>query len=279
MSTAHPTPHAMPTVTSERVKACCADAYGADAVALLLGESYHPGGLGLTRRLADALGLRPGRRVADVACGPGASARLLAAGYGVAVDGVDLGEATLARARAATREAGLQARVRFHLGDAERLPLPDGAFDAVICECALCTFPDKLAAAREFARVLRPGGRVGITDVTVASRRSLPKGLTTLAARVACIAEARPAAEYARLLTDAGLRITRLEGHADVLAGMLDQIEARVALLRITAADRLADAGVDLGAVCRYTALAARALANGTLGYCLLVADKPADKP
>ena len=59
-------------------------------------------------------------------------------------------------------------KVRF-LGDAERLPLPDNTFDALVCECAFCTFPDKATAAAEFARVLRPGGRVGITDVTVAA--------------------------------------------------------------------------------------------------------------
>ena len=47
-----------------------------DAVALLLGVSYHPGGLALTRRLAAALDLRPGQRVIDVASGPGATARL-----------------------------------------------------------------------------------------------------------------------------------------------------------------------------------------------------------
>ena len=55
-------------------------------------------------------------------------------------------------------------KVRFHLGDAERLPLPDNTFDALVCECAFCTFPDKATAAAEFARVLRPGGRVGIAD-------------------------------------------------------------------------------------------------------------------
>jgi hypothetical protein len=46
--------------TPEQIKSCCAAAYGQDAVALVLGESYHPGGLALTRRLADSLGLRTG---------------------------------------------------------------------------------------------------------------------------------------------------------------------------------------------------------------------------
>lgn len=62
------------------------------------------------------------------------------------------------RARAAADKAGLSGKVRFHLGDAERLPLPGNTFDALVCECAFCTFPGKAAAAAEFARVLRPGG-------------------------------------------------------------------------------------------------------------------------
>ncbi|HWN63045.1 MAG TPA: methyltransferase domain-containing protein, partial [Streptosporangiaceae bacterium] len=130
-----------------QIKACCAAAYGQDAVALLLGESYHPGGLALTRRLAQALGLRPGRHVIDVASGPGTTARLLAAEFGATVDGVDLGQPAVERARSAAEAAGLPSAVRFCVGDAECLPLAGGLADAVVCECAFCTFPDKAAAA------------------------------------------------------------------------------------------------------------------------------------
>ena len=121
---------ARPVVDSpgpDALKACCAATYEADVVALLLGESYHPGGLDLTRRLARALGLRPGQRVLDVACGPGATACLLAGEFGVEVDGVDLGEASVERARAAGAQRGLDGRVRFHLGDAEHLPFDEDA--------------------------------------------------------------------------------------------------------------------------------------------------------
>ncbi|GAB3394257.1 class I SAM-dependent methyltransferase [Amycolatopsis echigonensis] len=262
------------TADPAEIKACCAASYGQDAVALVLGESYHPGGLNLTRRLADVLGLRSGLRVVDVASGPGATARLLAGEYDVTVDGVDLGESTVERARSAVEEAGLVDRVRFHLGDAERLPLPDGSADAVVCECAFCTFPDKATAAEEFARVLRPGGRVGITDVTVAED-GLPEELRTLAAWVACIADARPVGQYTDILAGAGLVTGYVEEHDAALARMVEQIEARVRVLRMTAADRLAAAGVDVDAVLRYTALAKHAVTDGLLGYRLLVAEKP----
>ena len=258
-----------------RIKACCAAAYGQDAVALVLGESYHPGGLALTRRLARALGLRPGQHVIDVASGPGATARLLAAEFGVTVDGVDLGQSAVDRARSAAEAAGLPVTVRFSVGDAERLPLPGGMADVVVCECAFCTFPDKAAAAGEFARVLRPGGRVGITDVTVADG-ALPAELTTLTGWVACIAGARPVSRYTDILAVAGLRTVRVEPHDDALARMIDQIEARLAVLRMTAADHLMAAGVNVDAVLRYTAVTRRAVADGLLGYALLVAEKPA---
>jgi arsenite methyltransferase len=164
------------------VKACCAAAYGNDAAALLLGESYHPGGLTLTRRLAGLLDMQAGWRVVDVACGPGTTARLLAAEYAVSVDGVDLNPTQVDVPGA-----------RVHRGDAERIPLPDASFDVVVCECAFCTFPDKNRAVAEAARLLRPGGRFGLTDVTVAG--PLPGELRGLAAWVACIAVARPLEE------------------------------------------------------------------------------------
>lgn len=262
------------TAWPDEIKACCAAAYSRDAVALVLGDSYHPGGLALTRRLADALELRPGKRVIDVASGPGTTARLLAVEYGVTVDGVDLGADSVRRARAATADAGLSGRVRFHKGDAERLPLPDAAADAVVCECALCTFPGKEDAVAEFARVLRPGGRVGITDVTV-DEGSLPEELTTLAAWVACVAGAQPTRRYAGLLEAAGLRVVRAERHDEAISAMAGQVDARVRVLRMSGAGRLAAAGIDADAVIRYVDLVRRAVADGALGYSLLVAEKP----
>ncbi|GAA2128791.1 class I SAM-dependent methyltransferase [Streptomyces synnematoformans] len=257
----------------DALKACCADAYSSDVVALLLGESYHPGGSALTRRLADGLHLAAERRVLDVASGRGTTALLLADAYGVRVDGVDYAPAHTALARDAARAAGLAERAAFATGDAEHLPHPDAVFDAVVCECALCTFPDKARAAAEFARVLKPGGRLGITDVTAAPDR-LPPELTGLAARIACIADARPLAEYAGILAAAGLRTVRTERHDQAMTRMIDQIEARLNLLRMTAAGRLAEAGVDLAAAPAVLAAARAAVADGTLGYALLIAER-----
>lgn len=254
------------------VKACCAAAYGHDAVTLLLGESYHPGGADLTRHLADVLRLRPGERVVDVASGLGTTALLLAGDYDVEVVGVDLGEAQVRKARSRAQQLGLDHRVRFEVGDAERLALADADADAVVCECALCTFPGKEAALAELARALRPGGRVGITDVWLDPHRLDPE-LGGLAGRVACLADARPIAEVCAMVERAGLGVTGVERHDDALLATIDQVEARLRALRL--ADLPLLRGLDLRRGVDLARRAADAVRRGDAGYMLLAATKP----
>jgi len=256
------------------IKACCAAGYSSDLVSMLLGDSYHPGGLGLTRHLLDALDLRPGDRVVDVACGIGTTSLVAAQEYATTVAGVDLSEANVARAGAAATEAGLRDRVGFWPADAEALPFGDAECDAVICECALCTFPDKSTAVGEMARVLRPGGRVGITDVT-AHRERLPQELTGLGAWVACVADARPAEEYEALVTAHGLEVRLVEWHHRELDRLVLQLGARIELLRMTQRRRVEDLGLDIARAAAVVAAARDAIASGALGYVLLVAEKP----
>ena len=192
------------TADAEAAKACCAAAYGVDVVGLFLGDSYHPGGADLTRRLADLLALSPGERVLDVAAGIGTSALLLALERHVDVLGIDLGENQIDRARLRASVAGLARRARFELGDAERLTVDEGSFDAAVCECAFCTFPDKATAAAELARVVRPGGRIGISDVWLHPEHLDPE-LAGLAGRIACLADARPVDELCALLERGGM--------------------------------------------------------------------------
>ncbi|MEU3048067.1 methyltransferase domain-containing protein [Streptomyces sp. NPDC006984] len=262
------------------LKSCCATAYQSDAVAAILGDSYHPGGLTLTRHLARTLGLRPGMRVLDVASGPGTTALALATEFGCEVVGVDLGEQNVARAGHAAEKAALADLVTFHTGDAEQLPFEDGSFDAVVCECAFCTFPDKPTAARELARVLRPGGRVGITDITVAPG-GLPPELTDLAGWVACLADARPLEQYADLLAAAGLRTALTERHDDALRRMVEQIDARLRVHRMTPTSKTGSllTGADIDRALALTGQAAQAVSAGTAGYALLIAEKPKEAP
>ncbi len=252
------------------VKSCCASAYSSSAARWLLGDSFHPGGAGMTSHLGRALRVGAGNLVVDVASGPGTSALQVARETGCDVLGVDLSVANAAAASRAAAKAGLAVRVRFVQGDAEALPVRDEACDGVLCECALCTFPDKPVAARELGRVLRPGARVAISDLT-ALRQELPPQLTSLQAWVACIADARPLDEIAALLEDGGLVVEITERHDDALGAMLDRIDARLKVARLLGG--LSGGGVGEG---RELVAAARdALARGLLGYAVLVARRP----
>jgi SAM-dependent methyltransferase len=240
----------------EDVKACCAPLYGSSAARWLLGDSFHPGGAALTSRLIVALDVGQGATIVDVASGPGTSALHAARETGCAVVGIDLAPECVAAAREAAAEAGLSDRVRFETGDAEDLPFPDEGFDGAICECSLCIFPNKPKAAAELARVLRPGARLALSDVT-AERAALPPSLQTVAARVACLADAWPLTETAGLLERAGFEVEATESHDGALVELLDRIDARLRPLEL---------GLDLLDAAR------SAVDRGVLGYGVVVA-------
>ncbi len=256
------------------LKSCCAAAYESDLARLLLGGSFHPGGLALTAWLGERLGLSARARVLDVACGRGASAIFLAQRFGCRVTGIDFGRENIAEAKARAEQAQLADLVRFDTGDAERLDYPDAGFDAVVCECAYCTFPDKRAAARELIRVLGPGGRLGLSDLTRSG--DLPGEFTGLLAWIACIGDARPAAEYVAHLQMAGFRSVVAEAHDDALAGMVRDIQARLLATEVMVKlEKVNLPGVEFREANALAASAAHAVRAGLLGYTLITATKP----
>jgi len=259
------------TLAPQEVKSCCASAYSSSAARWLLGDFFHPGGAELTSRLARALRVGAGNLVVDVASGPGASAIQVALQTGCDVIGVDLAAASVAAATRRAEKAGLSDCVRFVQGDAEALPLDDESADGVLCECALCTFPDKAMAAGQFVRVLKPGARVAISDIT-ALPEDLPPELTSMQAWVACIADARPLEEIASLLEDGGLVVETTERHDHQLAAMLDDVDARLRTAGLLGVGLFSD-GIAKG---RELVVAAQeSLARGLLGYAVVIARRP----
>ncbi len=256
---------------SAELKSCCAALYQSDFARLLLGDSFHPGGLRLTARLGEQLGLGPCVRVLDVAAGKGESAIFLAKQFGCQVVGVDLGTRNVEEANARAQAAQVASLVSFVEGDAERMDFPDASFDAVICECAFCTFPDKRAAASEFARVLRPQGRVGMSDLTRSG--PLSRDLEGLLAWIACIADARPVEEYAGCLKAAGFAVISMEPHNNALAEMARDVQGRLLGIEIMAKLKKLDLpGVDFEQAKQRARAAAKAIREGLLGYSLIVA-------
>ena len=125
-------------------------------------SSVHAGGPDLEAMIA-AAALRGDERVLDVAAGAGHTA-LAFAPYVASVVAVDLTEAMVATGQRLAEEQEI-GNVTFVPGDAEHLPFPDASFDRVTCRYAAHHFPRPAAAAREWARVLRPGGRLLLVDV------------------------------------------------------------------------------------------------------------------
>ena len=112
--------------------------------------------------------LQPGERVLDLGSGAGTDTLVAAQMVGDKghVTGIDMTSAMLAKARAAATEMGAT-NVEFVEGEVERLPFPDGSFDVVISNGVIDLIPDKDAVFSEINRVLVPGGRLQIADVTI----------------------------------------------------------------------------------------------------------------
>ncbi|MFC7037376.1 GNAT family N-acetyltransferase [Nonomuraea rubra] len=162
--------------------------------------------------------LRPGEVVLDLGSGGGIDVLLSARRVGPEgrVYGLDASADMLALARRNAGQAGAR-NVEFLHGTIERVPLPDRAVDVVISNCVINLSSDKAAVLAEAFRVLRPGGRFGVSDVVVDGEQD-PERRAAAERRVGCAAGALPAGEYRGLLAAAGftgVRVTLTADHGD----------------------------------------------------------------
>jgi SAM-dependent methyltransferase len=163
--------------------------------------------------------LKPGEVVVDLGSGGGLDVFLAAQKIGPTgrAIGIDMTPEMIERARANAATGGYT-NVEFHLAPIDRLPLPDASADCVISNCVLNLAPDKPAVFREIFRVLKPGGRLAVSDIALKSE--LPESIaTSLAAYVGCIGGAIRIDDYRTELRKAGFEFVEIvDSHADLNA-------------------------------------------------------------
>lgn len=152
--------------------------------------------------------LREGEVVVDLGCGGGLDVFLASQKVGPKgkAIGVDMTRSMLARARKNAKrgpDGKPFGNVRFIQAKIDDIPLPDASVDCVISNCVINLAPDKPGVFKEIARILKPGGRLAVSDIAL--KRKLPAGLAeSVAAYVGCIAGAVRITEYRRMLKEAG---------------------------------------------------------------------------
>ncbi len=223
-----------------------------------------PGGLALTERALAFCGLPTGAVVLDVGCGLGATIEVLAQ-RGLAAIGVDP-SAELLRSAREQHTSGLYVRAT-----GERLPLASGTMDAVLAECSLSVIKDADRAVAEFSRVLKPGGKLVVSDIYL-RRPEFAPALRCLSL-AGCLGGACSREELADRLARHGLLVVQWEDHSAayrqfaaqllMAGGSLEQLWSRAE-------------GVDCRTDCSNVQ---RMISAAKPGYFLLVAERQSFAP
>jgi len=205
---------------------CCSDFYQLPIVSLLLGDSFHPGGLTLTRKLASKTLVNRKSLVLDIAAGKAASAKFICEHYGAKVYAVDLG---LENLQLIPRKSDNQQLFPI-IADATLLPFTDNCFDVVFCECALCTFKNRDSALKEIYRVLKPGGFIAISDIYLNSK--LPKILQQQLTTFLCISGALSTQMSQATIVSAGFEQVKFYDESEHLLSMVSSVESKIEKLQ-----------------------------------------------
>jgi arsenite methyltransferase len=243
----------------------CCRVYEQDVVRNATGVAIRPGGLALTDRALRFCSPAAGSHVLDVGCGAAATVEHLADVWHVRAVGIDPSRHLLA--------AGRQRRPDLPLTQAvgERLPFPGGAFDVLLAECCLSLMGDADRALAEFARVLRPGGALIVSDMYARSPGGTrPAGRPTLAC---CLNSALSRGWLEARLPRHGLAMTLWEDHSAALRQITGQIIFEHGSLD---AFWRAVAGGSPEAAAEAGTLARRSIARLKPGYFLMLAEKTA---
>jgi arsenite methyltransferase len=222
------------TPVSPGPSSCCSDFYEQDWVRYLAEDIFHPGGQELTKKTIAAMNLPAGAAIADLGCGTGTTAMMLARDYDLRVRGVDISAANIERA--VERLNPEHATVRFCRADAHELPFKDSELDGLIAECTFSLFSDQQTVLAEIRRVLKPGGKLAVTDM--ATRGTLPEDIVAILAPWTCLADAVDQETYMEMFATAGFEIQAM---ADESAGLVSLVRTLKRKLLLGAGAALAN--------------------------------------
>jgi ubiquinone/menaquinone biosynthesis C-methylase UbiE len=166
-----------------------------------MGATKHLGGQKATDEILELCNIEKAVKILEVGCGAGLSTRYIAKKYDVEIVGVDISEKMIDKAK--KRNKGLE-NAEFLVADAQKLPFEDDTFDIVFTESVVSVVPNQLKAIKEFKRVVKPGGYVGLNEVTWA--KDPPKRLLDYLSMTVGDAKMLRKEGYAKLLSDAGLK-------------------------------------------------------------------------
>jgi arsenite methyltransferase len=182
--------------------------------------------------------LEPGETVVDLGSGAGMDAFLAARQVGPEghVIGVDMTDAMLDKARENAKKVGLEDIVEFRKGHIEKLPIEDESIDAIISNCVINLSPEKDRVYAEAFRVLKPGGRMMISDIVL--ERPLPQAvIDSIDAYIGCVGGASLRAEYLDTIAKSGFREVRIDREGDFLSTISfdePEIQEAMAGMKIT---------------------------------------------
>ena len=206
---------------------CCSAFYEQDWVRQFAEDIFHPGGESLTRRTVAAMKLPSRATLADLGCGTGTSAILLASQMDLRVSAVDISAANIERAAERSEAAGTP--IRLAQADAHDLPFSDREFDAVLAECTFSLFSDQARVLAEIRRVLKPGGQLAITDM--ATSGPLPGDMADVLAPWTCLADATDQDTYIEKFKAAGFSIREFADESDSLSQLILILKRKLLLL------------------------------------------------
>jgi len=216
------------------------------------------------------MGLSSTDTVLDAACGLGESSRFLSREYGCKVFGADLSR-TLART-ASQMHNGKDAN--YLVGDGEHLPLRENSITAAVSECSMCLMPESRNGLREIFLALKPGGRMGITDIVV--NGPLPSELEETLMRFLCVSSQISWSEYPAVIEAEGFDRVEMTDQSGSLNELLETLRKRLFLAELlTAVGKLSIGKDRLDQGKHLVSLAKAAVDHRSLRYGMITAQKP----